>query len=275
MNEITEQDLILVTGASGFIATHIVKLLLEKGYRVRGTVRSLKNEKKVAPLRNLAPNSKFEIELVEADLMNEESWLKAVQGCTYVFHTASPVPLYVPKNEDEIVRPAVNGTLYVFKACVQEGVAVKRVVLTSSLAAIAGEKFIDGYTYSEKDWPKLETLGPYCKSKMLAEKAAWDFVREREKNGLPCFELAVINPGLVMARKRSFYYKRRILLIKDVKKFNFQGPLLHDSDAASMELLKRLMLNKLPVIPSISLPVCDARDVAEAHFKAMVTEAKL
>lgn len=206
MNEITEQDLILVTGASGFIATHIVKLLLEKGYRVRGTVRSLKNEKKVAPLRNLAPNSKFEIELVEADLMNEESWLKAVKGCTYVFHTASPVPLYVPKNEDEIVRPAVNGTLYVFKACVQEGVTVKRVVLTSSLAAIAGEKFIDGYTYSEKDWPKVETLGPYCKSKMLAEKAAWDFVREREKNGLPCFELAVINPGLVMARKRSFYY---------------------------------------------------------------------
>ena len=89
---LTDEDLILVTGASGFVATHIVKLLLEKGCRVRGTVRSLKNEKKVAPLRRLCPSPKFELELVEADLLNENSWLNAVKGCTYVIHTASPFP---------------------------------------------------------------------------------------------------------------------------------------------------------------------------------------
>lgn len=197
-NEISENDLILVTGASGFIATHIVKQLLEQGYRVRGTVRSLGNEKKVAPLKRLSENSRFELELVEADLLKEETWLNAVKGCTYVFHTASPVPVDIPKHEEELIKPALNGTLSVLRACVQDGVNVKRVVLTSSVAAVAGEKYTEGYTYTEKDWPQLDTIHAYCKSKYFAEKAAWDFIKEREKNGQSCFELAVINPGLVM-----------------------------------------------------------------------------
>ena len=87
-----DNDLILVTGASGFLASHIVKQLLELDYRVRGTVRSLKNEKKVEPLKRLAEKSKHELELVEADLLDEKSWLNAVKSCTYVIHTASPVP---------------------------------------------------------------------------------------------------------------------------------------------------------------------------------------
>ena len=91
-------ELVLVTGASGFIATHIVKLLLEKGYRVRGTVRSLKDEKKVAPLRKLVSNPKHELELCEADLTNEKGWAEAVKDCDYVMHTASPFPNYVPKD---------------------------------------------------------------------------------------------------------------------------------------------------------------------------------
>lgn len=206
LNRITDDDLILVTGASGYIATHIVKKLLEKGYRVRGTVRSLRDEKKVGPLRQLAQNSRFELELVEADLMNEDSWSNAVKGCTYVLHTASPFPLKQPSNEDELIRPAVNGTLFVFRACVQEGSRVKRVVLTSSIAAIAGNTYKNGYTYSEKDWPDVQGLEPYLKSKTLAEKAAWDFVRDREKNGLPCFELSVINPGLVMVISRVLIF---------------------------------------------------------------------
>ena len=90
---ISDSDLVLVTGASGFLATHIVKLLLEQGSRVRGTVRSLQNEKKVVTLRKLVPNPKHELELVEADLLDEDSWLNAVRGYTYVIHTASPFPI--------------------------------------------------------------------------------------------------------------------------------------------------------------------------------------
>lgn len=198
---ITDQDLILVTGASGFIATNIIKQLLELGYRVRGTVRSLKDEKKVAPLRKLAENSRFELELVEADLMKEETWLSAVKECTFVLHTASPLPMKAPKHEDELIKPAVNGTLFVLKACAQEGSVVKRVVVTSSMAAIAGDSYINDHTYSERDWSKPETLQPYYKSKTLAEKAAWDFVKDRETKGLSCFELAVINPSMVMVLK--------------------------------------------------------------------------
>lgn len=214
-NQIGDDDLILVTGASGYIATHIVKQLLEKGYRVRGTVRNLTDDKKVAPLRKLAGRSRFELELVEADLNKEETWLSAVKGCTYVLHTASPFPLKTPTNENELIKPAVNGTLFVFRACVQEGSSVKRVVLTSSIAAIAGNTFRDGYMYSEKDWPEVDGLEPYTKSKTLAEKAAWDFVRDREAKGLPCFELSVINPGLVMVHffQQLIIINRKILHI--------------------------------------------------------------
>ena len=103
---------------------------MEKGYRVRGTVRSLKDEKKVAPLRKLHENPKHELELVEADLLNEQSWFGAVKDCTYVLHTASPFPAAQPKDENELIKPALDGTLFVLRACVQDGTKVKRVVLT-------------------------------------------------------------------------------------------------------------------------------------------------
>jgi nucleoside-diphosphate-sugar epimerase len=104
-----ETDLVLVTGASGYLAAHIVKQLLEQGYRVRGTVRSLKDEKKVAPLRNLVENPKHPLELCEANLLDENSWIDAVKGCTFVIHTASPFPNAVPRDETELTLPAVNG----------------------------------------------------------------------------------------------------------------------------------------------------------------------
>lgn len=97
------------------MATHVIKQLLEAGYRVRGTVRSVKDEKKTGPLIKMAANTRHTLELVEADLTNPSSWPKAVEGCTYVIHTASPVPNYVPKDENEIIKPAVDGVLNVFK----------------------------------------------------------------------------------------------------------------------------------------------------------------
>ena len=193
-----ENDLVLVTGASGYVAIHIVKQLLELNYRVRCTVRSLKDEKKVAAIRDLDKNSKHKLELVEANLLDEKSWINAVKNCTYVLQTASPFPADRPKNENELITPAVNGTLFVFRACVQEESLVKRVVLTSSVAAIAPEAFENGRKYTEDDWPNTNSLSPYPKSKTLAEKAAWDFCEERKKSGQSCFELAVINPGFIL-----------------------------------------------------------------------------
>lgn len=200
---ISSDDLILVTGASGYIATHIVKQLLELGFRVRGTVRSLKDEKKILPLKTLVSNPKHELELCEADLLNEESWLSAVKDCTFVLHTASPFPNKAPKDENEIISPAVNGTLNVLKACLQPGLNIKKVVLTSSVAAVAGDNFKNLYTYTENDWPDLKDQQAYTKSKIMAEKSAWDFMKENNPN----FILTTINPGYVMVFRILRYIK--------------------------------------------------------------------
>lgn len=191
---ISDDDLILVTGASGYIATHIVKQLLELGFRVKGTVRSLEDQTKVLPLKTFVKNPKHELELCEADLLNDDCWLSVVKDCTYVLHTASPFPNKAPKDENEIINPAVNGTLSVLKACMQPGSKVKKVVLTSSVAAVAGDDFKHSYTYTENDWPDLKDQQAYTKSKIMSEKAAWNFMKEENPN----FTLATINPGYVM-----------------------------------------------------------------------------
>jgi nucleoside-diphosphate-sugar epimerase len=174
-HEITDEDLVLVTSASGYIAAHIVKQLLEKGYRVRGTVRSLKDAKKCEPLRKLATNAKHELELVEADLLDEKSWPNAIKNCTHVIHTASPFPSVSPRNEMEIIKPAVDGTLFVMRACALDESLVKRLVFTSSSLSISGDAQKSGHTYSEKDWSEPEKNEAYAKSKVLAEKAACKF----------------------------------------------------------------------------------------------------
>ena len=135
MANVTEKEKVLVTGASGFIAGHCVKALLDEGYSVRGTVRSVANEAKVAHLRALEGADR--LELVEADLTSDAGWGEAVAGCSYVLHVASPFPAASPEHEDELVRPAVDGTHRVLSACAATNGAVKRVVMTSSVAAIA------------------------------------------------------------------------------------------------------------------------------------------
>jgi nucleoside-diphosphate-sugar epimerase len=139
----------LVTGASGYIALHVVDQLLKEGHFVRGTVRSLKDQKKSEPIRNLSKNSKGELELVEADLLDANSWKQAVQNIDYILHVASPLPLSNPSNEDEVIKPAVDGTLNVLKAALET--EVKRIVVTSSGLAITGYNYEDKI-YSEKDW---------------------------------------------------------------------------------------------------------------------------
>ncbi|GIY24203.1 putative uncharacterized oxidoreductase YDR541C [Caerostris extrusa] len=237
---------VLVTGASGFIALHIIQLLQREGYRVRGTVRNLKNDAKLRPLYNLCPEARYPLELVEADLTSDAGWEEAVKGCDYCLHVASPFPNAPPKSEDDLLIPAVEGTKRVLRACADAG-TVKRIVLTSSISAVHGETSNQqGRIYCEDDWSDVNSpaMDAYAKSKTMAEKAAWDFIRS-----LPAdkkMELATINPSLVM------------------------GPSISGVVCTSLELIKRLMDGSMPLIPRMYLALCDVRDVARAHMQAMI-----
>jgi nucleoside-diphosphate-sugar epimerase len=234
--------LVLVTGASGYVAGHCVRELLEHGYRVRGTVRNLADSRKTEHLRRMAaPDGS--LELVEADLSADRGWREAVAGCTYVLHVASPFPAEIPRDEMELIRPAVDGTKRVLRACAESG-TVKRVVLTSSVAAVAfGHTGGHDVVRTEADWSKIENCEAYQKSKTLAERAAWELVNELPDGQR--FELAVINPGFVL------------------------GPLLNAAPGTSGELIRKLMVREMPACPEIGFAPVDVRDVAIAHRLAM------
>ena len=170
--ETSRSERVLVTGASGYIASHCVQQLLLAGYKVRGSVRNIKDSKKVDFLYKIVPERKDNIELVQADLLDKESWVNATKNCTYILHVASPALLDV-KKEEIVIKPAVEGTLNVLDAALKNG--VKKVVITSSVAAIwvghADEEF------DENTWSIESKCGAYEKSKLLAERAAWDFWR--------------------------------------------------------------------------------------------------
>ncbi len=243
MTTASNDTLVLVTGASGFIAGHCVRELLEHGYAVRGTVRNLSARDKYAHLRALADRTGGRLEFVEADLAGDRGWNEAVAGCTYVLHVASPFPAEVPKHEMDLIGPAVDGTRRVLRACAASG-TVKRVVLTSSVAAIAfGHDAHDRKVRTEADWSNPERCEAYQKSKTLAEHAAWDFVAV-----LPAdkrFELAVINPGFVL------------------------GPVMSADPGTSGEVVRKLLMREMPACPRIGFAPVDVRDVAIAHRLAM------
>ncbi|GAB6018891.1 hypothetical protein CHUAL_000549 [Chamberlinius hualienensis] len=241
-----DSALILVTGANGYIASHVIQLLQKEGYKVRGSVRDLKEESKTQWLKQLCPDAKHELELVEADLLKEDGWAAAVKDCQFVIHTASPFPNQnVTNSEDELFKPAVEGTKLVLKAC-SESKTVQRVVLTSSITAVHGDiNSEENKVYTEEDWtnPESPSLDNYAKSKTLAEKAAWDFVKELKDDEK--FELVVINPGLVL------------------------GPVLGKNPGTSVEIIKRMIDRGMPAIPKANFTICDVRDVALAHYKAL------
>ncbi len=241
-----DDSTVLVTGASGYIATHIVRQLLISGYRVRGTVRSLQNESKISPLRELCPNSRHPLELVEADLTDPSSWVPAVRGCRFVIHTASPFPPHNPAREDDVIQPALDGTLSVLRACQDVG-NVLRVVLTSSAAAVSsGDSKDQDATFTEDDWSDPErTNYVYFRSKILAERAAWEFVESLPQGQR--FELTVINPSYVI------------------------GPVLCGGRVTSMAIVRLLLSGRMSAVPSINFSVIDVRDVAHAHVAAMTS----
>ncbi|MEP6896799.1 MAG: NAD-dependent epimerase/dehydratase family protein, partial [Chloroflexota bacterium] len=168
---------VLVTGASGFIAIHCIIQLLEQGYRVRGTLRSMNRENELRATIARFVQADERLAFIQADLLKDDGWTEAVSGCDYVLHIASPFPFEVPEDENELIRPAKEGTLRVLRAAANNG--VKRVVLTSSVAAISAGYPREKTHFDEKDWSLSDspTIGAYPKSKTLAERAAWEFIK--------------------------------------------------------------------------------------------------
>lgn len=242
MENTLQQDIVLVTGGSGFIGSRLILTLLEAGFQVRGTVRNSSRGEEL--LRSLAPhtNRLQKLDLFQTDLLSDAGWDEAVSGCSFVHHVASPFPLKVPQDENELIKPAVEGTRRVLSAAARNG--VKRVVLTSSTAAVADGHNNPAGTLSEADWSNLNgSIQPYPKSKTLAEKAAWDFMESLPEGH--SLELAVVNPCLVI------------------------GPVIDRREKTSNELLVMLMNSKIPGVTRMKFNLVDVRDVADAHIAAM------
>ncbi|KAA8499495.1 putative oxidoreductase [Porphyridium purpureum] len=233
---------VLLTGASGFIALEILYQLQELGqYQVRGTVRDASNEKKCKPVREVFPNPRYPLELVEADLSSDKGWEEAVKGVTYILHTASPFVMRV-KHEDDLIVPAREGTLRVLRAAAKEP-SVKRVILTSSCASIGygHPDHKNERIYGPDDWSVPANVDAYTKSKTLAEKAAWDFVKDNKDHQ---FELCTINPALVVGE--------------------FRG-----SAGTSLNMMRDIVTGALPFVAPIGIGMVDVKDVGAAHILAM------
>lgn len=233
-------ELVLVTGGSGFVGSNCLVAALRDGFQVRSTVRSMVRADEVRAMVTTGGQDGGAVEFVTADLTSDAGWPEAVAGVDYVLHVASPFPVGVPKDPDELIVPARDGVLRVLRAAADAG--VKRVVQTSSFAAIGYGHAPQARPFTEEDWTDLSGADPvaaYPTSKTLAERAAWDFVAEHPK-----VELATVNPVGIF------------------------GPALGGDTGTSLEIVKRL-LSGLPGVPDLSFGVVDVRDVADLHLLAM------
>ncbi|KAF1006869.1 MAG: hypothetical protein GAK28_02188 [Luteibacter sp.] len=238
-------ELVLVTGGTGFIAQHCMIALFNAGYRVRTTVRSLAREAEVREhlkVGGIEPGDR--LSFVVADLGSDEGWFEAVAGCRYVMHGASPTPSGSQVREEDWIRPAIDGNLRVLRAARDAGVT--RVVLTSAFGAIGvGHARDHRRPFDETDWSDLSgNVAPYQTSKTLSEKAAWDFIA-REGHGL---ELSAVNPTMVL------------------------GPALGADYSHSIRTIAG-MLNGQPGCLNIHTGLVDVRDVADLHLRAMTHPA--
>jgi dihydroflavonol-4-reductase len=238
-------ETVLVTGGTGFIGLHCLQQLLDKGYKVRTTIRSESRKQEVMEAMKKHSSNCENLEFYIADLLNDDGWKEAVEGSKYVLHVASPFFLGEPENEDVFIKPAVEGTLRVLKACADAD--VEKVVLTSSFAAVGYGHPREKEVYTEEDWSTTDgEISSYAKSKTLAEKAAWEFVENLEESNK--FDLTVINPVAVT------------------------GPMLTSDIGSSNDFLLKLISGSMPACPKIHMGYIDVRDVAKAHIFSMTEE---
>ena len=231
---------VLVTGATGFIGLHCIKQLLDRGYSVNGTLRSLDRQAEVIDSLERNNTSTRHLSLFEVDLNRDSGWDSAIRDCNYVLHVASPFVL-TDEDEDFFVKPAVEGVQRALKFSKKHN--VKKVILTSSFAAIHETLNDRQESFNEEDWsnPNKPGISFYAKSKTMAELAAWEFMEVEN----PDFSLTVINPVLVM------------------------GPSLSKDVGTSNSLVKNMINGSVPGTPKIHIGIVDVRDVASAHILAM------
>lgn len=238
-------DLVLVTGASGYVAGHCMLRLLQDGYRVRGTLRSLQRAGEVRQWLTKARGGidpSATLSFVEAELTDLDGWDAAMEGVRYVLHVASPIPSRTPRDPDDLIVPAREGTLNVMRAASRA--SVQRVVQTSSATAISyGRNDPNSRLFTEADWtdPDHEDNVPYTRSKTIAERAAW-----AELPMLPRpLEWVALNPGLVL------------------------GPVLDKDSSASVLVVAKLLKGEIPGLPRFGYPIVDVRDLADLEVRAM------
>jgi dihydroflavonol-4-reductase len=247
MTTINQDKTVLVTGGSGFIAVHCILQLLQQGYGVRTTLRSLNRQNEVKETLTNGGITTFDnLSFIEADLSAEKNWSEAVAGCEYVLHIASPTPAIKIKHEDEMIIPAKEGVLRILRAA--RDAKVKRVVLTSAYGAVGCGHKNRTTPYTENDWTNLSAnIHPYQKSKTIAEMTAWDFI----KNEGGTLEFATVNPVGVM------------------------GPVLGKDYSHSNQIIRQMLEGEISACPKIHSCYVDVRDVADLHLLAMTRpEAK-
>lgn len=228
---------VLVTGITGYIGQHVGSELLKAGFDVVGTMRS---QRKAEAVRAALGGAGGSLTFVEADLLSDKGWDEAMEGITYVAHVASPYTIKEPKNEHELIEPAVEGTRRVVEAAQRAG--VKRMVLTSSAIAIQGGRG-SGH-FGPTDWANTDiNIGAYGKSKALAERTAWDLAAGGD------MELTVIVPGGVF------------------------GPSLGAApEGQNVDMISDMIKGKMPLIPPLAMSMIDVRDAAKLHVAALTTE---
>lgn len=237
-------DLIVVTGATGFIGKHVIAMLLNAGHQVRGTLRNMSKAEGVLQTINSMVGDQLadNFSLCECDLLSDEGWADAMDGADAVMHIATYVPAREPKNPQTVIRPALEGTERVMGFAAHAG--IKRVVMTSSIAAIGyGHKVVNkNVKHDADDWTNLEGLGTswaYAAAKTLSEKRAWELAREFG------IDLTCVCPSMVF------------------------GPAVDTDTSASLKVILRLMNGQVPALPPGGMSVVDVRDVAQIHVDAL------
>jgi len=237
-------NLVLVTGISGFIASHVAAELLSKGYAVRGTVRTEAKGERIVERFEANGIDTSNLTIIEANLGRDEGWKSAVKDCRYVQHIASPFPLEAPSDREALVPEARAGAMRVVEQAIGEG--AERVVMTSSMVAMMGQADRGKHMLvTEEDWsdPDWRPLTAYPVSKTRAERAVWDYAKAQNVAD----RVTTICPGLVF------------------------GPDIYDNGGASLAIIKGLFGGQFPVMPRLAYPIVDVRDCASLHIKAMTS----